>query len=212
MPQSQSFLPDTPSLGIRNTTPTLKSPQITPLPYNFHTNLPTPSLLNLLRSEFFSSFSCHPIRIFWLILTRNVCCTRNGLAVHKEVILCFPFSVNFSDSLYYTSTLSSWSKPNPRLSESNSLPVNPPPPHITADRRRNTFPLTTIFQDFQETILWLSKFPLTIPLSSVDPHSPSFPRPPRFAESNSLPRWLSYFPPVCLTWSMSRPQGPTASM
>lgn len=74
-----------------------------------HTKSPKPPPL-----RFFSSFSCHPIRIYWLILTAMSAAPATALAVHKEVILCFPFSVNFSDSLYYTSTiLQEQTKPSP---------------------------------------------------------------------------------------------------
>jgi hypothetical protein len=105
--------------------PYFSSPQITPLPYNFHTNLSTPSLLN--SAQIFSP-AFHAILYVstGLSLRAMTAAPTTALAVHREVILCFPFSVNFSDSFYYTSTLSSRSKPNPRLSESNSLPLDPP--------------------------------------------------------------------------------------
>ena len=141
---------------------------------------------------------------------RNVCCTGNGPSGPQGGYTLFSV---FSQLLWLP--LLHFHYPpgaNQTLASPNPIRFHlilPPPPHITTGRRRNTFPLTTIFQDLNSgSQSRRSIFPLVYRIRTLQ----VFHARRGFAESNSLPRRLSCFPSVCLTWSMSRPQGPTASM
>lgn len=208
VPQSQSSSPTLLLLASGIQPLLLKSANYPPplqLPHKpVHTKSPE------LRSDFFSSFSCHPIRIYWLILTRNDCCTDNGPGGSQGGYTLFSV---FSQLLWllllhFHSLLQEQTKPSPLRIQfastwSSLLHIS----RLAVAAMHSLSP--QIFQDlYSGSQSFRSIFSLVYRIRTLQAFHA------RRGSQNRIRFRVGFscFPSVCLTWSMSRPRGPTASM